>query len=249
MRHPTPPALRHVTLALASCAVLTACGTSSAGLLGDTQRETIAAAPPAKLGFVSPSRVVRAGDCSPEVEVEAQDSFGNPASLSAQTAVSLTASPTLALFEDASCTRSIASVSLPVGVGIATFHFRGAVAGAWSISLAASGLLSGSQSETVVPADADHLAFTTAAQGQIVGTCSSVVALAVRDRFENAASGASARAVTLGVSSASVALFLDAACSQPASAVDIAAGTATAGFLKLGHLKPTAVARPQMHVQ
>ncbi|MBX7100903.1 MAG: hypothetical protein K1X89_24525 [Myxococcaceae bacterium] len=207
---------------------------ASRGLRSGTQQETITAGAAARLGFATPARATKAGECSLAVEVQAQDAFGNAAALTGPAQVTLGAPTQLAVFDDAACSHAATTVTLPAGKGSTPVYVRGTAAGDWTLTASATGFTSGSQVETVLPADANHLAFTSAPQSRIVGACSAMVGVEARDTFDNPAPGAAARTVGLTPSNGAVALFLDAACSQPASSVSLAAGSAQAGFFFKG---------------
>jgi peptidoglycan/xylan/chitin deacetylase (PgdA/CDA1 family) len=118
------------------------------------------AAPKPDLSFATPSRTTAAGVSSETITVSLPSGLTGPAE------VKLSDSSSTGVFRNAADTATIASVTIPAGQAQASFRYRDTVAGKPTLSLTAmstaakkqwNGNLSGSQTETVVPAALDHM--------------------------------------------------------------------------------------------
>src|SRR5207237_111736 len=99
-----------------------------------------------------------------------------------------------------------------------------------TITAAASGLASATQPETINPAAASKLVFTTAAQTLNAGVCSLVATVQSQDNSGNPANVASATTVNLATTSTGGTFYSNSTCTTPATTSTIAAGTSTASF-------------------
>jgi len=208
---------------------------SGATLAADTQVETITSqASASRLAFVTPPRTTVAGSCSGDVTLQAQDAFGNPVSGAAPVAVALAATPGggFAFYADAACAVPLGgAASIPASASEVTLHVRGTIAGAESLDATAAGLAGAAQAATVLPAAPHHLAFTSTAQTQMAGSCSSPADLELRDPFDNVSTATGPTLVSLAATpSSGFAFYADAACASPISTASIAAGGSAATF-------------------
>ncbi|HEY6099995.1 MAG TPA: hypothetical protein VIW03_11225, partial [Anaeromyxobacter sp.] len=160
-------------------------GATAAGIPGGaSQLETILPAPADRLVFATAPQSVAAGTCSGPATVVARDPLGNDAPAAADIPVSLSAAPAgLAFYAGVGCGGApVASATIPAGATQATFSFRGTAAGPLDVTAAGAGLaLAATQAETIVPAPADRLVFTTAPQSVAAGSCSAVASVEARD--------------------------------------------------------------------
>jgi hypothetical protein len=206
---------------------------TAAGLGGASQLETITPAVADRLVFATSPQTVGAGACSAVATVQARDPLGNVSALTSATTVALSAAPStgFAFFSDAGCTSPISSATIAAGGSQASFHFLGNATGSFTVTPSAPGLSSASQLETVVPAAADRLAFTTAPQTVTAGGCSAAATVEATDPLGNPSAVAAATTVTLAAAPATgFAFFSDASCTTFASSVTIAASGTQAGF-------------------
>jgi hypothetical protein len=206
---------------------------SSAPLTAATQAETIAPVAPDRLAFTTSAQSRQAGSCSAITTLQSRDSYGNPSTVAALTAVALSATPAaaFAFYSDAACSAAIASVSIPAGGSGASFYFKGTAPGAVTISAAAAGLTAATQGETVTPASPDRLAVTTSPQTRQAGACSASVTLQTRDLYGNPSAVAAVTPVALTASpAAGFAFYSDAGCTGAVASVSIPAGSSGASF-------------------
>ncbi len=159
---------------------------SASGLTGAQQTQAVAAAPPSTLAFTTPSRQTVAGACSPVLRVEARDAYGNLSPVSADTPLSLSATPPAGFTFSpvAGCGSPSATLLLATGQSAVDFYFTGTVAGAATLSV--SGLSSASQGATVTPGSPASLAWGAIASSQPQGVPVAVTVSAV-DAFGNVA--------------------------------------------------------------
>ncbi|MGC4114039.1 MAG: hypothetical protein QM765_05155 [Myxococcales bacterium] len=125
------------------------------------QAETVLAASPERLVFLSPAQEVTAGDCSAPIAVALEDPFGNPASLPIPLAVTLAANPPagVSLFGSAVCAVPGSEVTLPAGQSTFDLSLRGTVAGVATLGATAPGVLPAGLPVTIRPGSATALVF------------------------------------------------------------------------------------------
>lgn len=99
---------------------------SPPGLPSALQRVQVQPLPPSQLAFASPGASFRAGECSPDVEIEAEDLYGNPSAPSAPLPLSVSIDPPggVTLHSDSACASALGALELAGGQTIARFHFR-----------------------------------------------------------------------------------------------------------------------------
>ncbi|MGC4119799.1 MAG: DUF2341 domain-containing protein [Myxococcales bacterium] len=205
-----------------------------ASLSAATQRETILPGQPDRLVFTSVPLTVTAGVCSSSsVTVQAQDVFQNPVPLAAPASVSLVAAPASGsqLFLDGGCGNATSAVTIAAGASSATFSFKGTARGNVLVTATAPGWLPATQTESVLAAAANHLAFTTAPRSISVGACSVVLTLESQDPYGNPSPIAAATPISLaGAPAAGFGFYSDPACGTSVAAVTLAAGASAADF-------------------
>lgn len=206
---------------------------SATGLTSASQDETIVPALPAAIAFTTAPQSVPAGSCSAVTGLETRDAFGNVATAGSAVAVALAATPSagFAFFGDAGCVTPVSGATFAAGASAASFWFRGTVTGSVRVDATAPGLAGASQAETISPAAADRLAFTTAPQSVAAGACSAAVTVQSRDALGNASAVPAATTVTLSASPpAGFAFFSDATCATATNSVTLAASSSQATF-------------------
>ncbi len=191
---------------------------SSGALTPATQQQTIFVSAPTTLVFsTAPQSSVTAGTISMPVTLEARDMFGNASPVTSNLPVMLSVSAMpFDLCGDPGCVSLNPMVQLTANQSSATFFFRSNVAGPYTLT-ASSSLGNPTQLETVVPADATQLVFTTGPQARDLGTCSNVVTVQRRDQFGNPVTAGGAMPLMLSASPSSGFTFHAAAgCAMPA---------------------------------
>ncbi|HET8539026.1 MAG TPA: hypothetical protein VFL83_04045, partial [Anaeromyxobacter sp.] len=208
---------------------------AAAGLAQATQQETVNAANPAQLAFVTPSWTFDAGGCSSAIAVQTQDRFGNASAPAAPLTIDLAASPAagLTFHEGGACAGpAVTSVALSAGASIASLSLRSTVAGPVTVTASAAALSPASQAHLVRPAAATRLVFTSAAQAREAGKCSGAVTFQVQDAWGNEATLDAEALVTLAATPPDGFVFYsDGACTSPlADVLTLAAGASGGTF-------------------
>src|SRR5207237_335272 len=139
------------------------------------------------------------------------------------TTVNLSVAPVtgFTFYSDPACGTAVASITIGAGASTGSFYFKGATTGSFAVTAASAGLTSATQVETINPAAASVLVFTTAAQTLAAGACSAIVTVQRRDQFGNAVTSG---ATTVNLSVAPVAgltFYADPACGTAASSLTI----------------------------
>src|SRR5206468_60982 len=139
------------------------------------------------LVFTTTAQTLAAGACSAIATVQRRDQFGN-AVTSDPTSVEQGEAPVtgFTFYSDPACGTPVASVTIGAGVSTGSFYFKGTSAGSFTVTAASAGLTSGTQVETINPAAASVLVFTTSAQALAAGACSAIATVQRRDQFGNA---------------------------------------------------------------
>jgi len=160
---------------------------AATGLTSGTQVETITAATPSKLVFVTTplsGAASSTADIGP-ITVEEQDIYGNPTT-TAET-VNLSSNST-GTHEFSATQNGTAVTSVPIASGSSTasFYYGDEKAGSPTLSAAASGLTGATQPETVTPAAASKLVFSTPPGDGTAGSAlSTQPAVNIEDPFGN----------------------------------------------------------------
>ncbi len=216
---------------------------SSGGLGTATQGETVSAAAASTFAFATPPRTAVAGACSAALTVQTRDGLGNPSAPGAPLSADLAAAPAtgLSFYSDAACAQPLATLDFAAGVSTATLYFRSTRAGTPVLTVSATGYAAGTQQQTVTPAAAVRLAFSTAPQTLTAGACSQVATVQLEDTYGNAAPSPAAATVALAASpAAGFAFYADAACATQLTGRALAAGSSAVSF----HFKGTVAGSP-----
>ncbi|MFL5346804.1 MAG: MopE-related protein [Hyalangium sp.] len=198
---------------------------------------TINAAPPTVAVFTTTAQALLAGACSAVTTVQLQDSFGNAATVSADTTMGLTASPPdgFQFFSSAGCGGApVTSLPLLTGSGSASFYFMGTRSGTVAVT-ASVGAISKSQNETINPAAPTVLALSTASQTITAGACTQITVRA-QDVYGNASNVSGPQAVNLSASPlAGFAIYPTNTCGTATATVSISSGQSSATFYVKGN--------------
>lgn len=210
----------------------TAVGTSrisgtASGLLPTPLDVTIIPGPATTLAFTTAAQTLAAGSCSAVVRVQLRDAFNNPVSVSAETAVALSADPPTGFqfFTDSNCTVPAgASVNIAANSSEASFHFRGTSAGTPAMSAAVSGVPAATQNVTINPGPPTVLLFSQPSLMMVAGMCTQVTLL-VQDTFGNASPVSSNQQVTFAAAPSTGFTFSpNADCSGPVTQLNVQSG-------------------------
>ncbi len=157
------------------------CGACSA-----TANYTISTAPPAKIAFTTTAVSGTASTSATlgKITVQAQDAFGNADPGGALT-VNLGSSSGAGIFAANSGGTPITSVTIPSGQSTASFWYGDSAAGSPIITASSSGLQSGLQTETIIPAAENKLVLTTAPPSTFAAGTAFGVGVTVEDQFGN----------------------------------------------------------------
>lgn len=210
---------------------------SVTGWTGDSQTATIDPDVADQLGFGTPARTARAGECSAAVVVQIQDRFGNPSPAPALTPVNLSAAPSsgFTLYSDSGCTTEITSTSIGVGATSVDLYFQGTRAAEITLEVSASGYGSASQSETIQAQQPVVLVFTTPPRTVTAGSCSAALTVQSQDAYGNPAVVASASPIGLSASpSSQFGFYSDGSCAVPITSAQFQPGSDTRSFYVRG---------------
>ncbi|HVE86255.1 MAG TPA: PKD domain-containing protein [Myxococcales bacterium] len=199
-----------------------------------SQTETVAAAQPVSLAFVTGPQTLVAGACSAVTTVEAQDLLGNAAPPAGTTSVNLSSTSPGASFylsSDTTCAGpAVTSVSMGSGSARASFRFRDTRAGTPTVRASAAGISGdGTQGQTINPGPPAVLAFLTLQQSVTTGTCSDVATVESRDALGNASPVAGDHPVALSSTLPGLRFFSDD-CVTAATGALLSGGSTTASF-------------------
>lgn len=182
------------------------------------------------LQFITAPLTMVEGKCTGPVVVATTDGAGKVVPVSDATPVSLSAStPSVSFFSDSGCTAAATSLTLAAGATQGSFYFIDTQAGTPAVIASSPALLSATQTQTVTAAPA-ALSFISASQSVQAGACSAAAQLQLQDAAGNPAPVSSPTPVSLSATSSSLSFFSDASCANGISSVQIASGSAEAGF-------------------
>jgi len=117
----------------------------------------MAAPPISRLGFTTSAQTLTAGVTSGAITVELRASNGQPGTLPSAVTVNLTGTSSGGVFRNTADSANITSISIAAGSSTGSFRYRDTVAATPTITAAATGLTSASQTETVNAAALDHI--------------------------------------------------------------------------------------------
>ena len=191
---------------------------AATGLTSAMQQETVVTvAVASQLAFSTAPQTLTAGVASNTITVTLEDASGNPADASSSLTVNLSTTSAAGTF------MPVSPLTIPAGASQVSFTYTDTIEGTPTLTAVATGLTSATQMETVNPAVASQLAFTTKPQTLIVGTPSQTVTIALEDAFGNLVDSISGLTVNLNTTSAGGTF-------TPASPLTISAGASQVSF-------------------
>ncbi len=203
----------------------------------DCQSEPSCQSPATKLAFVPATATFLRGACSQDVVLEVHDAQGAITPVALDTTIALTTSDPKVLVVSGSCTGSpVTSVMIPYNQSSVRLKVRSTVAGAQTVTAAATGVASGTLALDVRPIPTAALVFTSAAQSLKAGDCSAPVTVELRDAANGVTTAAADTA--LGLSTTATASFdffaaSDTTCATPLTApatITVQAGQSGGSF-------------------
>ena len=206
---------------------------SASGLTAASQNEVILPGGAGQLVYTTASQSVPADSCSGAVGLQVQDVAGNPAPVSADTLVSLVATPAggFSLYSDAACSVSASGLTIATGSSTGAFFFKGTAAGAVDVAASSAGLPDAHQLETILHGSPAALAFTTPSRTVTAATCSPALTVEVRDSSGNASPVASDTVLSLSAApAAGFVFYTDSSCASSSGTVTVLAATSSATF-------------------
>lgn len=194
---------------------------------------------PVALTVRSPPQTLVVGACSPPLEVEIVDVFGEPAQAETSLRLAFRAGPLddVRFFTEAACATAATEVQMRPGDSRAVVHFLTLRAGRPTLRIESESLPSIVQQQTVSPGGPARLTFATPGQVVKTGTCSAGVSVEVLDAHENPSPVAEALAVIVATgpgTGGEASLHPDPDCATPLGAFGIAAGTASSPLYFMG---------------
>ncbi|MEI7860358.1 MAG: hypothetical protein WCI26_11090, partial [Acidimicrobiales bacterium] len=205
----SPTAFTSGVATYSGCSFTTASGTAytvtaASGLLTSAQANTtVSASTVNKLVITSTATSGTAGSSANigPMTVQEQDVYGNPTTTAATVTLTSNSSGTTK-FAATSGGTAITTVSIATGFSTATFYYGDTKSGTPTITAAATGLISGSQAETVTASTATQLVVTTQPVGGVIeGTAfATQPSVLVEDVYGNVVTSDTST-VTLAVSS------------------------------------------------
>lgn len=202
---------------------------------------TVSGVSTSKIVFTTTAQTITAGSVSRVITIQTQDSYGNPTSVSGDTAINLSSSSANGIFySNAWGTRRITSVTIRSGTSVASFYYKDTKAGTPIITAAKSGWTSVTQQETIKASSISKIVFTTPAQTIAAGAVSGVMTIQTQDRYGNPASVSRNTSINLSSNSAKGTFYSDTGGTRRITSVTVPAGTSTASF----YYKDTAPGTP-----
>jgi hypothetical protein len=208
---------------------LTATATSLTSVDSISFAVTPAAA--SQLSYTTAPQSIVAGVASGTITVQQQDTFGNAVNVTgSDLALTITSSNlSTGSFFEANGTTALVSPSIAVGTSTKSFTYKDTLASSPTLTTSASGLTSGTQIETVTPAAAATLVFTTTAQSTKINVASGTITVQQQDAFGNAVNASADVAVTLS-STSSGGTFLQTDGTTPIGGPMIPSGSSSLSF-------------------
>lgn len=162
---------------------ITLTAAAGTGPLTANQVATLVQRTPTQIAFTSPQIMVPQSQCSGALTLQAQDISGGAAPVTADTTVTLSASPsTLTFHSGGTCSGTpTASVTIANGTAQVPFSFVGSTPGTTIISATTTTLGAASQLETVTAAAPTQLVFASMPKTMTADVCSGAVVVETRD--------------------------------------------------------------------
>lgn len=184
-----------------------------------------------RLEVTTAPQLLVAGSCSAPVDLQIQDVWGNPATLSADASLALTSdSPTLVYFSDPGCNTVITSLLILGGTSMVQIWFMETTAGTPSVEGTVLAITSAFQVQTIVSGPPDQLRFTSPPHTVVVTGCSPPVVVEVLDTSGNQTPVVTNTDITLTADSVTMTVYSDPGCSLASPVATILTGGTTATF-------------------
>ena len=195
---------------------------TTAGLDQGTITNTIIGGVPQTLEFNNAPYTLTANQCSSAVVASIRDSFGNFASSTTDTFITIDGGGTN-IYSDEFCINPIAAITIPAGEGEGTFYFRENTAGTVTLEIDSASLAAQTQDHTIVPGTAVGLDYGSAAQTVVAGNCSpSFTRVVVEDAYNNVSQ--TTADVSVNLSAPNTTFYSDSSCTLEQSSYTIANG-------------------------
>ena len=201
---------------------------ANGSLISATQVETVTSAGASKLVFTTTPQTLTAGVTSGTITVQRQDQFSNPVT-TGSTTVNLTTSSS-GVFRDTADALNVTNVTISAGSSTGSFKYNDITVGTPTLTAAATGLTSTTQTETVSAANASKLVFTTAVQTLVVGQTSATITVQRQDVYGNPTTLPTGAISVALASSSTGGLFRNTADTATISSIQIPSGATSADF-------------------
>ncbi len=202
---------------------------AATALTSGTQQETITAGAASKLIFTT-GAVSGTAASSPTlgpITVQEQDAFGNVSTTALTVNLSSSSTGTNE-FAATSGGTAITSINIAAGSSTATFYYGDTKSGIPILTAAATGVTSGTQSETITAGTGTQLAITSSAfSGTTNASATNAFTVTLEDGFGNATTKASATTVNLTSNSAGTHEFAATSGGANVTSVTLPANTAS----------------------
>ena len=178
-------------------------GVSATGINSATQTETVTAASLSQVVITSSAFSMTASSSATQsFTVGLQDAYGNPATSSSPTTVTLSSSSATGVFASTSGGSSVTQATIPANTSSITLYYGDKTAGSPTITTSSPGFTSATQTETILAAAPSQVVLTSSpldltASSSATGN----VTYAVTDPFGNPATSSSPTTVELSSTS------------------------------------------------
>ena len=186
-----------------------------------------------KIAFITSAQTNVAGVLSGTITVQIQNSGGTPITYATNLIVNLSSSSGTGAFRDTGDTTTITSVTITSGASTSSFKYKDTAASSTpTLTANGGGLSSAAQTETITPAAANRLIFSTQPANASVNATLAAVVIQLQDAFSNnvAQSGTAVTFALNGASLTSGTTTQSTDASGKATFNDLVIGTAASGL-------------------
>jgi hypothetical protein len=171
--------------------------------------------------FVSHAPILSAGQCSPRLEMDTLDTFGQRAMVEAPMRVRLAAPPDrFAFYADPACSAPVSEIVVPAATTRAGFHVRGERAGSFPIRAIPDVLPVAGLTVSITPLPPTRLKLVSPPQSLRVQQCSGPFTVGAFDPLDNESAPKAPLAVALSSQPPrALVLYADERCSQEAASL------------------------------
>jgi hypothetical protein len=203
------------------------------GVPAATQNVTLNPGPPAVLAFSPLSATMAAGACT-QFTLLVQDTFGNASPVSSNQLITFTPSPSTGFTFSANtdCSSPGTQFNVNSGQSSQVLYMSGTAVADVTVTASGPGFTDGTLTVKVNPGAPNKLFFLTTPQTAVlVGTCSGITTVQVRDAFDNPAPVPASTQIDLSSdSSGGMVFYSDATCDTPVTFVTMPTGQNSASF-------------------